>query len=205
MMIRLVLGITGASGGIYGIRLAQEVLRAGMHLSLLISRAGFLVLNEECGMDLDIDSSAGVRQRLYDYFDVDAERLVLYEEGDLLAPIASGSSAPGAMVVCPASMGTVARIACGVSSNLLERCADVMLKERRPLVLVPRETPFSPIHLENLLRVARAGGIILPAMPAFYHHPATVDDITDFVVGKILDSLGINHSLFRRWKGEDGD
>ncbi len=137
-----------------------------------------------------------------DYFG-GSRKLEHYGETDMFAPIASGSSAPDAMVVVPCSMGTTGRLAAGLSSNLVERAADVILKERRELLLVPRETPFNTIHLENLLLLARAGARIIPAMPAFYHRPKSVEDLVDYMVGKILDSLKIPHKLFQRW-GEDG-
>ena len=136
-----------------------------------------------------------------------AERIDCLDNADLFAAVASGSNAPDAMVVCPCSMGKAGRIAAGLSGTLLERAADVMLKERRPLLVVPRETPLSIIHLENLLRLARAGTVVIPAMPAFYHVPQTLDDLVDFVVGKVLDQLGVPHTLFTRWgetRGSDG-
>lgn len=141
-------------------------------------------------------------QALAAYFRPEPGRLDYFAEDDFFAPVASGSSAPDAMVICPCTMGTLSRIACGNSGTLLERCADVMIKERRPLTLVPRETPLSEIHLENMLRLARLGVRIVPAMPAFYHRPESVDDLVAFVVGKTLDSLGIDNSLYKRWKGE---
>jgi flavin prenyltransferase len=202
----IVLAMTGASGAVYGLRLAEELLRAGLRLSLLISRAGFLVLQEECGLEWagEPDEVAG---KIREYFGEKGEACqgeaclvpTYYEEGDFLAPFASGSAAPDTMVVCPCTMGTAARIAAGLSGNLLERTADVMLKEGRPLVLVPRETPLSAIHLENLLKLARLGVRIVPAMPAFYHHPQSIEDQVDFVVGKVLDQLGVEHRLYKRW------
>ena len=199
----IVVAITGASGVVYGVRLCREILQAGARLTLLVTAAGQDVLREECGLDWRGDEDA-VREELRDYFRAGTESLAFYDQKNLLAPIASGSSVPDAMVVCPCSMGTLARIAVGNSGNLPERCADVMLKERRPLVLVPRETPLGEIHLENMLRLARMGVRIVPAMPAFYHSPESVDDLVNFVVGKVLDQLGIGHALFARWGSEEG-
>jgi len=191
------LAITGASGAVYGLRLGEELLRAGARVSLLISAAGFAVLKQERGLDWSASTDlAGELQR---YFSCDETRLSYYAEDDFFAPIASGSSAPDAMLVAPCSMGTLSRIASGNSGNLLERSADVMLKEGRPLVLVPRETPLNAIHLEHMLKLARLGVKIVPAMPAFYQRPDTLDDLVDFVVGKVLDSIGVEHVLFKRW------
>lgn len=193
-----VVAITGASGAVYGLRLCRELLRSGAGLTLLVSSAGHQVLREECGLDWRGDKDA-IAQELREYFQAGPEELAYFAENDLLAPIASGSSAPDAMLVCPCSMGTLSRIASGNSGNLLERCADVMLKERRPLVLVPRETPLSEIHLENMLKLARMGARIVPAMPAFYQRPESVEELVDFVVGKVLDQVGIEHALFTKW------
>lgn len=193
----LALAVTGASGALYGVRLCEELLRAGVRVSLLISKAGFAVLKEECG--LDWGGAGTVNDEVRSYFEADADRLTFYAEDDFFAPIASGSAAADAMLVAPCSMGTLARIACGNSGNLLERTADVMLKEGRPLVLVPRETPLNAIHLENMLKLARLGVKLVPAMPAFYQRPETLDDLVNFVVGKALDSVGVEHGLFRRW------
>jgi 4-hydroxy-3-polyprenylbenzoate decarboxylase len=202
----IVLAMTGASGVRYGLRLGEELLRAGVRLSLLVSPAGRLVLKEECGLAWQ-GGAAEVAAQVESYFGGDAgssRTPVYYDDNDFNAPIASGSRAPDAMVVCPCSMGTLARIAAGTSGNLLERCADVMLKERRPLVLVPRETPLSEIHLENMLRLARMGVRMVPAMPAFYTRPRTIEDQVDFVVGKALDALGIGNDLYPRWGGVSG-
>ncbi len=194
----LVVAVTGASGSIYGLRLGKELLQAGHRVTMLITGAGFDVIRLETGLEWRGEEPA-VSEFLRDYFEDREQRLGFYGENNFLAPVASGSSAPDAMAICPCSMGTLSRIACGNSGNLPERCADVMLKERRPLVVVPRETPLNDIHLENMLRLSRAGARIVPAMPAFYHKPETVDDIVNFVVGKALDALGIEHSLYRRW------
>jgi flavin prenyltransferase len=196
--MRIILAITGASGVQYGIRLCEELLAAGQSLTLLISPAGFEVLKAEAGFDWN-GVEHEVSAQLQKHFQVPESRLRYYAGDNLLAPVASGSSAADAMIVCPCSMGSLARIACGNSGNLLERSADVMLKEKRTLVLVPRETPLSEIHLENMLKLARMGTRIIPAMPAMYHAPQTVAQMIDFVVGKVLESLGIEHGLYRPW------
>jgi flavin prenyltransferase len=200
-MKKMVLAISGASGSIYGLRLGKELLAAGVDLTMLISDTGFQVIKEETGIDLHADGDP--LKALHTCLQPRSGTLEYYAGDDFFSPVASGSSARDAMIVCPCSMGTLARIACGNSGTLLERCADVMLKERRPLLLVPRETPLSEIHLENMLKLARMGVRIVPAMPAFYHHPGSIDDLVDFVVGKILDSLGIDNRLYRRWKSEE--
>jgi|WetSurMetagenome_2_1015567.scaffolds.fasta_scaffold365940_2 flavin prenyltransferase len=199
-MKSVLLAMTGASGAIYGLRLGKELLNSGAHLTILISATGFQVIREETGLDLK-GGSGGVLQALAAHFRPEPGQLDYFAEDDFFAPVASGSSAPDAMVICPCTMGTLSRIACGNSGTLLERCADVMIKERRPLALVPRETPLSDIHLENMLKVSRMGVRIVPAMPAFYQRPESVDDLVAFVVGKTLDSLGIGNSLYKRWKG----
>jgi len=199
--MRIILAITGASGVQYGLRLGAQLLAAGHTLTFLVSPAGFAVLKAEAGFDWG-GTEQEVSSRLRAYFQAPKERLRYYAEDNLLAPVASGSSAADAMVICPCSMGSLARIACGISGNLLERSADVMLKERRSLVLVPRETPLSEIHLENMLKLARMGARIVPAMPAFYHAPEAVTEMIDFVVGKVLESLGIGHRLYPPWNPE---
>jgi len=199
-MRQIVVAITGASGAVYGVRLVEELLKAECRVTLLASRCGLEVLEYETGLNWQ-GTMAERRAKLADYFGGDVP-LRHYHEDDLFAPTASGSSAPDAVVICPCSMGTAGRIAAGLGGNLIERTADVALKERRELLLVPRETPFNQIHLENLLRLSRAGAHILPAMPAFYHQPRTVEDLVNFVVGKILDSLRIAHQLFPRWGAE---
>lgn len=199
-MKHIVVAITGASGSVYGVRLVEELLRAQCRVSLLLTRAGLEVLNYETGLDWTGTVSKRLEQ-MRATFGADS-RLEHYGEDNLFAPVASGSSAPDAVVVCPCSMGTAGRIAAGLGSNLVERVADVALKERRDLILVPRETPFNQIHLENMLRLSKAGAHILPAIPAFYHRPQTIDELVDFVVGKVLDALKVEHQLFTRW-GQD--
>jgi 4-hydroxy-3-polyprenylbenzoate decarboxylase len=176
------------------------LLRAGQRVSLLLTPAGLQVLCHETGLDWSTDIEERRCQVQEHFSSIAIDCLAL---DDFWTGAASGSAAADAMVVVPCSMGTTGRIAAGLSGNLLERAADVMLKERRPLVLVPRETPFNTIHLENLLRLSRAGAVILPAMPGFYHGPKTMDDLVSFVVGKVLDQLQVPHSLFVRWGAKD--
>lgn len=191
-----VVGITGASGGIYGLRLINELLHADYRVSLLLTAAGRQVLLHETGLNLS-EEITQQRRQVQDHFASIAVDCVAIN--DFFAGMASGTGAPDAMAIVPCSMGTIGRIAAGQSGTLLERTADVMLKEKRPLILVPRETPLNTIHLENLLRLAKAGAVILPAMPAFYHGPQETDDLVNFIVGKILDQMGITHTLFARW------
>ncbi len=189
--------MTGASGSMYGLRLLEQLCLNGIQVTFSASCSGSVVCCEETGLDLSGDPDKAL-QRLYAHLEVDSGIKMVHPD-DLFCAAASGSSAPDAMVVCPCSMGTLARIAAGISGNLIERSADVMLKERRPLLLVPRETPLSDIHLENMLRLSRAGARIIPAMPAFYGRPESVLDLVDFVTGKILDQLGVANDLYKRW------
>jgi flavin prenyltransferase len=198
-MRRIVVAVTGASGAAYGLRLSRELLREGREVSLLVTRAGLEVLAEETGIDWR--GTGDTERAVEEFFAGSTGSIRFFDEHDLRAPCASGSGLHDAMVVVPCSMGTLARVAAGHSGNLVERTADVMLKERRPLILVPRETPLNQIHLENMLRLSRAGAVILPAMPAFYQRPESVDDMVAFITGKILDLLGIANALFRRWDG----
>ena len=192
--------LTGASGSMYGLRLVEQLCLSGVTVTFCASCSGTDVCREETGLDLagDLDKAL---LRLYDHLEVDSGIKMAHPD-DLFCPTASGSAAPDAMVVAPCSMGTLARIACGVSGNLIERSADVMIKERRPLLLMPRETPLSEIHLENMLKLSRIGVRMVPAMPAFYAKPESVLDLVDFVVGKVLDQLGIANNLFKRWGTE---
>ena len=198
MKRHIAVAITGASGAIYGLRLIEELLAAGCRVSLMISNAGFIVLKEECGLVWAGDV-AELNATIQGHFKATPDSLTFYGENDFYSPLASGSSAPDAMVVAPCSMGSLGRIAAGLSGNLLERAADVMLKEGRTLLLMPRETPLSAIHLENMLKLARLGVRIVPPMPGFYSHPQTVEDMVNFVVGKVLDQLGIKGDHFKRW------
>ncbi len=194
---RVFVALTGASGSVYGLRLVEQLCLSEIDVTFTASCSGTLVCREETGLDLsgDLDKAT---QRLYQHLEVESGVEMVHPD-DLFCEAASGSAAPDAMVVAPCSMGTLARIASGISGNLIERSADVMLKERRPLLLLPRETPLSEIHLGNMLKLSRAGARIIPAMPAFYHKPQSVIELVDFVVGKLLDQIGLEHDLYRRW------
>ena len=200
MQKHIFIALTGASGSMYGLRLVEQLCLNGVQVTFSATCSGTLVCREETGLDLSGDLDKAL-MRLYDHLELDSGIRLVHPE-DLFCGAASGSSAPDAMVVCPCSMGTLARIAAGISGNLIERSADVMLKERRPLLLVPRETPLSDIHLENMLKLSRAGAWIIPAMPGFYGRPESVLDLVDFVVGKVLDQLGIENDLYKRWGSE---
>jgi 4-hydroxy-3-polyprenylbenzoate decarboxylase len=193
---RFVVGMTGASGAPYALCLLEELLRQGHEVHLVVTEAAWRVLKEEHDWDVSAREVA-FRDRWRNL----PGRLVHHPIKDIGASIASGSYPVDGMVVIPCSMGTLAKLAAGLSTNLLERAADVMIKEGRPLVLVPRETPLSSIHLENMLRLSRIGVKIVPAMPAFYHRPETLDDIVRFVAGKALDQMSVPHQLYRRWEG----
>ncbi|WP_332630093.1 UbiX family flavin prenyltransferase [Halalkalibacter flavus] len=190
-------GITGASGAIYGVRLVQQLLSESYKVHLILTEAAWRVFQEE--LLLNTEERDSVIQDLFGNYGGELHTHHLHDYG---APIASGSYQNDGMIIIPCSMGTLSGIAHGASGNLLERTADVMLKEGRKLVLVPRETPLNQLHLENMLRVSKVGAKILPAMPGFYHLPKTMDDLVNFLVGKALDSLGVEHELFTRW-GEE--
>ncbi|MBM0064639.1 UbiX family flavin prenyltransferase [Alkalicoccobacillus gibsonii] len=192
-----IVGMTGASGGIYGIRLVQELLGTGHDVHLVLTEATWQVFQAE--MKLDISDRDQVIAEL---FNERQENLHVYDLHNYAAPIASGSFRTKGMIVIPCSMGSLSGMAIGASGNLIERAADVMLKEKRPLVIVPRETPLHQIQLENMLTLSKAGATILPAMPGFYHNPTTMEELIDFVVGKALDVLGVEHELFKRWGSE---
>ncbi|PTQ52505.1 MAG: UbiX family decarboxylase associated with menaquinone via futalosine [Brockia lithotrophica] len=225
---RLVVGVTGASGAVYARRLVGVLRASGVEVHLVVTDAARRVFREELGWDgLDLTdwvertwvwptgeggvpvAADGKRLgggRPVEGGDASPAAVVLYDNEDVGAPVASGSFRTWGMVVVPCSMGTLGRLAAGSGEKLLERAADVALKEGRPLVLVPRETPLTPIHLENMLRLARSGAAILPAMPAFYHRPRTVDDLVNFVVGKILDRLYLPApDIYARWGRNEGE
>lgn len=199
MTTTVCLALTGASGMPYGVRLLECLLAAGCRVQLLYSQAAQVVARQEMGIELPSRPAEAKAALLARLPAVDPEKLAVFGREEWFAPVASGSNPPDAMVVCPCSMGTLAAIAQGLADNLIERAADVVLKEGRRLVLVPRETPFSAIHLENMLRLSRAGAVIVPPSPGFYNHPQTVADLVDFVVARILDQIAVPHELSRRW------
>lgn len=194
----IAIGITGASGSAYALRLLECLLAAGRNVYLMISQAGQIVLKMESGLDLPSQPTE-VQKILTERFRAKPGQLQVFGRQQWLAPVASGSNPPQAMVICPCTTGSLSSIACGASNDLMERAADVMLKERRKLILVVRETPFSDIHLENMLKLSRMGAVIMPANPGFYYNPETVQDLVDFMVGRILDHLGIKQDLLPRW------
>lgn len=189
-MFSMIVAVTGASGSIYGWRLLEELLQRELPVSLVVSTAARQVMEQEFSL-AEWSWSKSLEQHRYCH---------VYTEDDIAAPMASGSRSPEAMVIAPCSMATLAAVSQGLAQGLIARAADVMLKERRQLIIVPRETPLSIIHLQNLLRLSQAGATILPAMPAFYHHPQTLADQVDFIIGKILDQLDISHDLFQRYR-----
>lgn len=200
--MKVTLAFTGASGMPYGARLLECLLRADVEVYLLYSQAAQVVARQE--MDLALPARAAEAAAFFTQrYGAREGQIRAFGREEWFAPVASGSSAPDAMVVCPCSMGSLAAIAQGLADNLIERAADVVLKESRKLILVPRETPFSAIHLENMLRLSRAGAVILPANPGFYHHPGSVQDVVDFVVARILDQLRIPNDLMPRWGTDD--
>ncbi|MEJ2404043.1 MAG: UbiX family flavin prenyltransferase [Candidatus Thiodiazotropha sp.] len=194
----IAVAITGASGSAYALRLLECLVNAKERVYVMISQAAQVVLRMESG--LEIPSQPGDAERmLTDYFSAAAQQIQVFGRQQWMAPVASGSNPPRAMVVCPCTTGTLSAIACGASNDLMERAADVVLKERRKLILVVRETPFSEIHLRHMLSLSRMGAVIMPANPGFYHQPRRVEDIVDFMVSRILDQLDIEHQLIPRW------
>ncbi|MGO9015564.1 MAG: UbiX family flavin prenyltransferase [Dissulfurispiraceae bacterium] len=191
-MKNIILAITGASGAPFGVRVLEELLKTAT-VHLIISSNTFPIIADETGLDWTGDTELKLRKQF------GADTLNFYEDKNMEAPIASGSFKTDGMLVVPCSMKTLSGIANGYANNLIERAADVTLKEGRHLLLAPREMPFSAIHLENMLKLARLGVTIAPPVPAFYHHPKNLDAMTDFITGKILDSFGIGHALFKQW------
>jgi len=211
-MATYTVAITGASGSIYGVRLLTYLLKKKQTVYLTVTKEGGLILKEEVGLDWkegqiekemkpQKETEKEIEKKIRRDLKIRGANLHYFREDNLSASIASGSAKVDAMIVIPCSMKSLSGIACGYANNLVERAADVMLKERRALILVPRETPLNSIHLRNMLVLSEMGVKIIPAMPAFYSHPETMDDLVNFVVGKVLDSLGIENNLFRRWQG----
>ena len=198
-MSTYIVAISGASGSVYGLKLVEQLLVAGQEVSLIATKAGREVMQFETGFAMP-EAGAGAVEAVLRFLELPSTpNLRVVGQSDMFDAAASGSALIDGMIVCPASMGFCGSVAAGLASDLPERAADVMLKERRPLVLVPREAPFSLIHLRNLTALAEAGAIVVPASPAFYQRPASLDDLVDFVVGKVLDQLGVEHHLFKRW------
>ena len=195
---RVTLAITGASGAPYALRLLENLLARRQEVLLLISSAARVVFATEEDLKLPANPQA-LQHFLCDRFQVSEAQLKVYGKEEWFSPVASGSAAPKRMVVCPCSTGTLSAIAHGASDNLIERAADVVLKERGQLILVPREMPFSSIHLQNMLTLSQAGATIMPAAPGFYHQPKSINDLVDFVVARILDHLQLGQDLVPRW------
>ncbi|MCG9760654.1 UbiX family flavin prenyltransferase [Pseudoalteromonas sp. Isolate6] len=194
----ITLAFSGASGAPYGLRLLEVLVSLNYQVYVLISSAARVVLDTESNLKLSGNEQKATEQ-LQALFCAKDKQIQVFGKDNWFSPVASGSAAPKQMVVCPCSAGSVSAIALGASDNLLERAADVVIKERGQLILVPRETPFSPIHLENMLKLSRLGVTIMPAAPGFYHQPQSIDDLVDFMVARILDHLNIEHTLAKRW------
>lgn len=198
---RVTLAMTGASGAQYALRLLECLVKAEVEVFFMISQAAQLVVATETNLTLPPKPQA-LEVFLTEHYGARPGQIRVFGKQDWMAPVASGSGAPSAMVVCPCSTGSLSAIATGASNNLIERAADVALKERRKLILVPREAPYSTVHLENMLKLSQMGAVILPASPGFYHQPASVEDLIDFVVARILNQLDIPQELLARW-GEE--
>lgn len=196
------LAITGASGFQYGYRLLQVLLAADVKVCLMISKAAHIVAATETEHKLP-GQAANLQRELSRILNPQPNQLTVFGREDWLSPVASGSGSPGSMVVCPCSTSTLSAVAVGASNNLIERAADVVLKERKQLILVTRETPLSTIHLQNMLTLSKMGAVIMPAAPGFYHKPQAIGDLIDFIVARILNHLGIDHSLMPAW-GREG-
>lgn len=192
------LAFTGASGAQYGLRLLQCLVAAGCRVQVMVSRAAQVVMATETDLKLPGSPSA-MQDALTDWAQAQPGQVLVFGREDWFAPPASGSGEKAPLVVCPCSTGTLSALATGASNNLIERAGDVALKERRQLILVPREAPFSEVHLENMLKLTRMGAVIMPASPGFYHKPASVEDLVDFIVARLLDHLGIDQDLMPRW------
>ncbi len=203
------LAISGASGAQYGLRLLECLLAQKCRVYLLLSRAAEVVIDTETDITLPASGQPDSLQQQQDFlselYRAEPGQLTLFSREDWFSPVASGSSSPSSMVICPASGGTLSSIACGASNNLMERAADVALKERRQLIVVPRETPYGQVHLENMLKLTQMGAVVLPASPGFYTKPTTMEELIDFVVARILDQLGLEQALMPKWGEDDID
>ena len=188
--MKIIVGITGASGSIYGVRLVEELLKSKIEVHLILTKTGEQVLKYETGYDV-----INLKEHLKTFGDL----LVFHDINDLFACVASGSFKADAMVILPCSMSTLAEMSSGITKNLLTRASDVCLKERRKLIIVPRETPLNNIHLKNMLNLSQAEAIMLPASPGFYHKPGSIDDMINFIVGKVFDLLEVENKLFTKW------
>lgn len=195
---KITLAITGASGSAYALRLLECLIAANYQVFVLCSSAARVVFDTEVGLKLPASPTAA-SQFLTEKFNAKPEQVIVFGKEQWFSPVASGSAAPKKMVVCPCSTGTLAAISQGMSDNLIERAADVVIKERGQLILVPRETPFSTIHLQNMLSLSQIGVTIMPAAPGFYHQPESINDLIDFMVGRLLDHLNIEQTLMPRW------
>ncbi|MDO6425914.1 flavin prenyltransferase UbiX [Thalassotalea sp. 1_MG-2023] len=195
---KITLAITGASGSPYALRLIECLVATNYQIYLLVSSAARVVLDTEVSLKLPAAPDAAT-SLLTSHFDAKAEQITVFGKEQWFSPVASGSAAPKTMVVCPCSTGTLAAISQGMSDNLIERAADVVIKERGQLILVPRETPFSTIHLQNMLTLSQMGVTIMPAAPGFYHNPQSINDLVDFMVGRLLDHLNISQNIMPRW------
>ena len=200
---KITLAITGASGSAYALRLLECLVAANYQVYLLCSSAARVVFDTEVGLKIP-GSPDAARQFFIDRFNAKPEQIIVFGKEQWFSPVASGSAAPKTMVVCPCSTGTLAAISQGMSDNLIERAADVVIKERGQLILVPRETPFSTIHLQNMLTLSQMGVTIMPAAPGFYHQPETINDLIDFMVGRMLDHLNIEQAIMPRWGYQAG-
>ena len=190
IIIKIIVGITGASGSIYSVRLLEELLSSKIEVHLIITKTGEKVLKFETSYDV-----LNLKKHLKSFGD----KLIIHDIDDIFACVASGSFKADAMVIIPCSMSTLAEISSGITKNLLTRASDVCLKERRKLIIVPRETPLNNIHLSNMLKLSEAGAIILPAAPGFYYSPKSIDDMVNFIIGKVFDLLEIENKLFTKW------
>lgn len=200
---KITLAITGASGSAYALRLIECLVAANFQIYLLCSSAAKVVFDTEVGLKIPSSPSAA-SQFFIEKFNAKPEQIILFGKEQWFSPVASGSAAPKLMIVCPCSTGTLAAISQGMSDNLIERAADVVIKERGQLILVPRETPYSTIHLQNMLSLSQMGVTIMPASPGFYHNPESINDLIDFMVGRMLDHLGIDQTIMPRWGYQRG-